>query len=225
MSASESSSSYPFDPRLQYYSQGAPSAPGPYQPYSYYGCPPPQMSPWGYGPDPHVAVSHNTGNLVDTTPLQFRNTFAPHETPSRVPLGPLSLAQPSVIPPTSTTSRKRASQAGGPPPKRTRWSDAENAEPAVITVNTNIPITATGPFISPVRAATYQHPAFMAFTSILPKDRKNTKVASDVWFCMKGSQTKQRPNIILPNTLDAELFFERPKDTAIYPYLACRLCT
>jgi len=65
------------------------------------------------------------------------------------------------------------------------------------TSNTNVPITATGPFIPPVGANTYQHPAFMAFTSILPKDRKNIKTASDVWFCMKGSQTKKIPDIIL----------------------------
>src|SRR6266700_3191059 len=136
MSASETSSLYSFDPRLQCYSQGAPSAPGPYQPYSYYGYPPPQMSPWGYGSDPHAPVSHNPGNLVDTTSLQFRNTFAPHETTSRMPLASLCLSQPSAVT-TSTTSRKRASQAGGPAPKRARRSDAENADrdPAVSTPN------------------------------------------------------------------------------------------
>lgn len=230
MAPSETPSLYSLNPSLHYYSQGAPSAPGLYQPYSYYGYPPPQMSPWGYasGPNPHhtaASSSQNTNNLVDTASLQFRNTFAPPKIPSipsRAPLAPLSLSQPSA---TSSTSRKRASQAGGPAPKRARRSDSENAEPGASTSNANIPITATGPFIPPIRAATYQHPAFTAFTSILPKDRKNTKVASDVWFFMKSSQTKQRPDIILPTLPDESLFFERPKDTAVHPYLACRLCT
>jgi hypothetical protein len=184
-------------------------------------------TPWGYGPDPHAAVSRNPGNIVDTTPLQFRNTFAPHETPSCAPLAPLSSSQPSLVPATSTTSQKRASQAGpgGPAPKRARHSDAENVGPAVSTPNTDIPITATGPFISPIGEANYQHPAFTAFTSILPKDQKNTKVASDVWFCVKGSQTKQRPEMILTNLPDEGLFLERPKDKVAYPYLACCLCT
>jgi hypothetical protein len=71
---------------------------------------------------------------------------------------------------------------------------------------------------------TYQHPAFMAFTSILPKDQKNTKVASDVWFCVKGSQMKKIPDIIPPNLPDDGLFFEWPKDKVANPYLACHLC-
>lgn len=225
MSASETNP-YSFDPRLQYYLQ--PSAPGPQQPYSYHGYSLPQISPWHYGPDPrsHVATSQNLGSVVNTTSLQFRNTFAPHETPSRAPLAPISLSQPSQVLSTSST-RKRASQAGngGPAPKRARRSDDENVGPAVSMPNIDIPITATGPFIPPVGAVNYQHPAFTAFTSILPKDRKNTKVASDVWFCVKGSQTKQRPDAVLPNSLDEGLFFQRPKDKVAFPYLACRLCT
>jgi len=111
MSGSEGSL-YSFDPRLQYYSQQDPSAPGPYQPYSYHGYAPPQMSPWGYGPGPHATLSQNLGNVVDAAPLQFRNTFAPQEIPSRAPLAPISFSQPSLVSATSTTSRKRTSQAG-----------------------------------------------------------------------------------------------------------------
>ena len=226
MSGSEGSS-YSFDPRLQHYSQRDPSAPGPYQPYSYQGYALPQVSPWGYGPGPHATLSQNPGNVVNATPLQFRNTFAPHEIPSRAPLAPISVSQPSQVPAISTTSRKRTSQAGpgGPVPKRARRSDAENAGTVTSTSTTDVPITATGPFIPPVGTTTYQHPAFMAFTLILPKDQKNTRTASDVWFCVKGSQMKKIPDIILPNPPDEGLFFEWPKDKVVYPYLACCLCT
>ena len=134
------------------------------------------MSLWGYvsGSNTHTAASssQNTNNPVDMASLQFQNTFAPPEIPSCAPLAPLSLSQPSVVPPTTSTSWKQASQAGGPAPKHAQQSDSENAEPGAFTSNSNIPITATGPFIPLVRAATYLHPAFTAFTSILPKDQK-----------------------------------------------------
>ena len=109
MTPPETPSSYSLNPSLHYYSQGAPSAPGLYQPYSYYGYPPPQMSPWGYtsGPNPHhtaASLSQNANNLVDTASLQFWNTFTPPEIPSRAPLAPLSLSQPSVVPTSSSTS-------------------------------------------------------------------------------------------------------------------------
>jgi hypothetical protein len=123
MSASEGSP-YSFDPRLPYYSQGGPSTPTPglCHPYSYHGYSLPQMSSWGYGTGPHhhAALSQNPGNVAvqvinNPTPppsLQFRNTFAPQETPSRAPLAPIPLSQPSLAPVATTTSRKRASQAG-----------------------------------------------------------------------------------------------------------------
>jgi hypothetical protein len=103
MNGSEGSS-YSFDPRLQHYSgsQRDPSAPGPYQPYSYQGYALPQVSPLGYGPGPHASsstlrLSQNPGNVVNTTPLQFRNTFAPHEIPSCAPLAPISFSQPLFL--------------------------------------------------------------------------------------------------------------------------------
>ena len=121
MTPPETSSSYSLNPNLHYYLQGVLSAPGLYHLYSYYGYPPPQMSPWGYvsGSNTHTAASssQNTNNPVDMASLQFQNTFAPPEIPSCAPLAPLSLSQPSVVPPTTSTSWKQASQAGGPAPK------------------------------------------------------------------------------------------------------------
>jgi hypothetical protein len=74
--------------------------------------------------------------------------------------------------------------------------------------------------VAPADASSYEHPAFTAFTSILPKEKKDTKIASDVWFCMKQVNQKQRPHVTNPS--DEELFFKRPKDCE---FLACRLCT
>lgn len=213
----------PYDPRAHpYYHHPLTHAHHPGY-ATYFTYPPPQppvhwMQP--LQPPPQV------GN--PTTEFQFRNTFAP-EMPPRTPLAPCTALQSGINTPTSSTSRKRQSDENPPgrsAPKRPRHSDIENWPPSMPNIPASSstqdpPITATGPFVAPVGTSSYEHPAFTAFTSILPKEKKNMKIASDVWFCVKRVNQKQRPHVVT-NPADEELFFKRPKDCE---FLACRLCT
>ena len=186
---------------------------------TYYAYPPPQHSVLPQSYTPQV-----TNPL--TTQFHFRNTFAsePHETPFRPPLAPRTTLQSSVNTSTSSTiPQKRQSDVnshGRLASKRPRHSDVENqpismpSTPASASTQAP-PITATGPFVAPVGASSHNHPAFTAFTSILPKEKKDSKIASDVWFCVKRVNQKQKPHVTT-NPPEEELFFMRTGN--------CELC-
>jgi hypothetical protein len=160
---------------------------------------------------------------------QFHNTFAPSQTAPRAPLGPSS--ENTQLRASAVSRKRSAAQADSNPTasKRSRRSEAENIRPSLdppsSTPVTSVPISSqpvagTGPFVTPMPHSQTEPPAFTSFASILRKSKKNSKVASDVWFFTKRAETKNKPD--LPSSVTDELFYERPKDTK---YLACRLCT
>jgi hypothetical protein len=175
------------DPRLQYYSHfNYPSAAGPY--YAAYSPQPPR---WGFT---NPAVPNTPG--PSQPQIKFHNTFAPQNMSFCIPRAtqqpPQASTDPSVTS-NSTNAQKRSSQGnpnGQPASKRPHHSNVENIPPPnpsnpSQTSSTTVRFTETGPFMAPVGASTPQHPAFTAFASILPKDKKNSQIATDVWFFMK----------------------------------------
>jgi hypothetical protein len=61
-----------------------------------------------------------------------------------------------------------------------------------------------GPFVAPVDASFYDYPAFTAFTSILPKEKKDLKIASDVWFCIIRSRNHTSPPTLLKRSFSSQ---------------------
>jgi hypothetical protein len=220
------------DPRQSYGQHTVQSsAAGPYwQQYAAYGPQPP--NPWWGFANPAVQSTPQPSQPQ----IKFHNTFGPQSQniSSRTPLVTQQPPQASTNPSAasnSTNARKRSSASntnGRPASKRPRRSNIENVPPSNLsnpsqTSSTTVRLTETGPFTSPAGASTHQHPAFTAFTSILPKDKKNTKVATDVWFFMKRVNQMHKPSVVI-NPVEEPLLLKRPKESEC-SHLACRLCT
>ena len=217
------------DPR-QYYGQHTvqSSAAGPYwQQYAAYGPHPP--NPWWSFANPAVQSTPRPSQPQ----IEFHNAFGPQNISSRTPLPaqqpPQASANPSIAS-NLTNARKRSSVShpnGRPASKRPRRSNIENIPPSNLSnpsqrSSTTVCSTETGPFTSPAGASTHQHPAFTAFTSILPKDKKNTKIATDVWFFMKRANQMHKPSVVI-NLVEEPLLLKRPKESEC-SHLACCLC-